>query len=219
MQHKPPLIPHESFAFAAEPPPFPARREGDGGSLQGVVRAEVAGEHGRGVTLAGTTADGRPVDVSVGIVAPGIVRVLLEGAERGANRVTLAKDLSDREVRVSVEKTKGGVVVSSDEVAVEISLEPFQMTFRGSDGRALLDQNHDEANVADHPTVLPFGFSEVGGERVAFHDTFTAEPDEHFWGFGEKFTDLDKRGQRLEMWHYDAYGVHTERAYKNGTFL
>jgi len=219
MQHKPPLIPHESFAFAAEPPPSPARHEGDGGSLQGVVRAEVAGEHGCGVTLAGTTGEGSPVDISVGVVAPGIVRVLLEGEERDTNRVTLAKDLSDREVRVSVDEIGDGVVVSSGEVTVEISSDPFRMTFRGADGRPFLDQNHDETNVADHPTVLPFGFSTVDGERVAFHDTFTAEPDEHFWGFGEKFTDLDKRGRQIEMWHYDAYGVHTERAYKNVPFF
>jgi alpha-D-xyloside xylohydrolase len=219
MQHRPPLIPYDSFAFVAEPPPSPVRREGDGGSLQGVVRAQVASEDGRGVTLAGRTREGSPVEVYVGIVAPGIVRVLLEGAEQSANRVRLAKDPSDRGVRGSVEETGGGIVISSDEVTVEIQLDPFHMTFRGPDGRPFLEGNHGETNVADHPTVLPFGFSEVDGERAAFHDTFVAEPDEHFWGFGEKFTDLDKRGQRLEMWHYDAYGVHTERAYKNVPFF
>jgi alpha-D-xyloside xylohydrolase len=52
-----------------------------------------------------------------------------------------------------------------------------------------------------------------------YHDTFTTEPDEHFYGFGEKFSGLDKRGQQLEMWNYDSYGAHTERAYKNVPFF
>jgi len=56
-------------------------------------------------------------------------------------------------------------------------------------------------------------------KHVAFHETFTAEPDEHFYGFGEKFTDFDKRGQRLEIWAHNTYGVHTERAYKNTPFF
>ena len=53
----------------------------------------------------------------------------------------------------------------------------------------------------------------------AFHDSFVCEPDEHFYGFGEKFTEFDKRGQRIEMWNCDAYGVHNERAYKNVPFF
>ncbi|MCZ7544274.1 MAG: hypothetical protein M5R40_12395 [Anaerolineae bacterium] len=83
----------------------------------------------------------------------------------------------------------------------------------------MLDQNYTDSDVADNLIVLPFGFSEVEGQRVAFHDTFTAEPDEHFFGFGEKFSDFDKRGQRLEMWNYEAHGVHSERAYKNVPFF
>jgi alpha-D-xyloside xylohydrolase len=68
-------------------------------------------------------------------------------------------------------------------------------------------------------TILPFGFSKVNESRVAFHDTFTAEPDEHFFGFGEKFTDFDKRGQRITTWNSDCGGAWSERAYKNVPFF
>jgi alpha-D-xyloside xylohydrolase len=68
-------------------------------------------------------------------------------------------------------------------------------------------------------TVLPFGFSVVRSKRVAFHDSFTAEPDEHFYGFGEKFTDFDKRGQRIQIWNYDCGGAFSERSYKNVPFF
>jgi alpha-D-xyloside xylohydrolase len=68
-------------------------------------------------------------------------------------------------------------------------------------------------------TTLPFGLSKVNGTRVAFHDSFTAEPDEHFFGFGEKFTDFDKRGQRITTWNYDCGGAFSERSYKNVPFF
>lgn len=219
MQHKPPLIPYESFAFVAEPPELPTRREGDTGSLEYVARAEISDENERGITLTGTTQNGEPIAASMTIVAPGVVRILLEGEERDPNRVTLAGDVSDAAVNISLERIDGRVALVSDEVTVRINLDPFHVTFYGADGRPFLDQNYTETNVADYTTVLPFGFSTVDGERAAFHDTFTAEPDEHFYGFGEKFSDLDKRGQQLEMWNYDTYGAHTERAYKNVPFF
>jgi alpha-D-xyloside xylohydrolase len=219
MQHRPPLIPYNSFAFAAEPPEFPTRREGDSGRLEYVAKAAVTGETERGITLAGETQNGEPVAASLSIIAPGTVRVLLEGLEGDADRITLAREVADQTVDVLVERSDGSVKLASDDVTVRIELDPFHVTFHGPDGQPFLDQNYDETNVADYTTVLPFGFSTVDGERVAFHDTFTAEPDEHFYGFGEKFDDFDKRGRQLEMWHYDAYGVHTERAYKNVPFF
>jgi alpha-D-xyloside xylohydrolase len=219
MQHKPPLIPYESFAFVAEPPELPTRREGDTGSLEYVARAEVAHEHERGITLVGTTQNDEPITASITVIAPGVVRILLEGREHDPNRVTLAGDVSDAAVNISLERIDGRVALVSDEVTVRINLDPFHVTFYGADGRPFLDQNYTETNVADYTTVLPFGFSTVDGERSVYHDTFTTEPDEHFYGFGEKFSGLDKRGQQLEMWNYDSYGAHTERAYKNVPFF
>ena len=82
MQHRPPLIPYNSFSFAAEPPELPTRREGDTGSLEYVARAEVADEHERGITLAGTTQNDEPITATITVIAPGVVRILLEGRAR-----------------------------------------------------------------------------------------------------------------------------------------
>jgi len=53
---------------------------------------------------------------------------------------------------------------------------------------------------------------------IAYHESFTAAADEHFVGFGEKFTGFDKRGQRAVMWNYDAFGSESDRSYKNVPF-
>lgn len=99
MQHRPPLIPYSSFAFAAVPPELPTRREGDTGSLERVAHAEAADEHERGITLVGATQNDEPVTASITVIAPGVVCILLEDREHDPNRVTLAGDVSWLDVR------------------------------------------------------------------------------------------------------------------------
>lgn len=217
MAYRSPLLPH--VRFLANPPDLPVRQADDPGGPEYVAKASVTAEHAQGLSLTGTTQTGAVLRIRINIVAPGIVRVLLEGEASDPHRMTLARDLSDQAVNVSLEKSDGRVTLVSDLVTVRVGLDPFHITFYGPDGRVILDQNYTESDVTGRLTVLPFGFSMVEGQRVAFHDTFTVEPDEHFYGFGEKFTNFDKRGQRLEMWHYDAYGAHSERAYKNVPFF
>lgn len=217
MARRYPLLPYVDFR-SSDPPDLPTRQADDPGGPEYVIKASVREEHERGLTFRGTTQTDEPVNIAVSIVAPGVVHILLEGESPDPRRVTLARDLSDQTVSVSLEKANGRVTLVSELVTVQIDLDPFHITFYGPDGRVILDQSYRDSYVTGSLAVLPFGFSKVG-ERVAFHDTFTAEADEHFYGFGEKFTDFDKRGQWLEMWQYNALGVHTERAYKNVPFF
>ena len=217
MPCQPPLI--RPTVFNAEPPELPAPRQGDPDWRRAVSSASVASRNAQGVTLNGVTQSGEPFTISVSIVAPGVVRVLLEGADASPDRVRLARHGDAPLAGISLREAGEGISLKDDLIRVQIDLDPFHLAFFGADGRLLLEQNATDTNVKDELIVLPFGYSEAGGARLAFHDTFTAEPDEHFYGFGEKWTDFDKRGQRLKMWHYDAYGVHSERAYKNVPFF
>ena len=211
------LLPY--VAFAARPPELPVRGPGDSGLPSYVTRAELDAEGAQSVRLAGTTQDGHAVNLTLDIVAPGIARVLIEGPERDPRRVTLALAGACQDVPVKVEVSAAHVALISDGVSVHADLDPFHLAFYGPDGRPMLEQDNGTTIVTDLLAVLPCGYSVVDGERVAFHDSFVAQPDEHFYGFGEKFTDFDKRGQRLEMWNYDAYGAHSEWAYKNVPFF
>lgn len=81
---------------------------------------------------------------------------------------------------MSLEKSEDRVTLVSDLVRVQLGLDPFHITFHGPDSRVMLDQNYTDSDVTDRPMVLPFGLSTVDGRCAAFHDTFTAEPDEQF---------------------------------------
>lgn len=217
MAFKTPLIPY--VKFPAQVPELPIRRHDDSGGPTFVTRAVVTQEHANGITLSGTTQTGAAVTIQLRIVARGVVRVVLEDAQSNPKRVTLAHPRSEPTEQVTLEKRDGHRRLVSPEITVDVDLEPFGITYRAADGRMLLAQNYTDRDVVDRMSALPFGYTEIDGTRVAFHDSFTVEPDEHFYGFGEKFTDFDKRGQQLTMWNHDPLGVHTEHTYKNVPFF
>jgi alpha-D-xyloside xylohydrolase len=218
MVHRVPLLPYNFYY--TEPPPLPVRQSDDAEGPDFIMRAEIKEELDRGIILSGTTRSGQIASISIQIVAEGIARILLEGEDSDPKRTRLARDIQLENLKVERTKAAGNVTLTTTAIQVRLELDPFHIAFYGADGRSLLSQNYTEVtNVGMKLTVLPFGFSKVAGKRVAFHDTFTAEPDEHFYGFGEKFTDFDKRGQRIETWNYDCGGVFSERSYKNVPFF
>jgi len=218
MTNKPFLLP-DPFIFPAYPPDLPRLDADDTEGSEYITRASLEIEHACGVSLSCMTNAGSTVSVQINLVSPGIVRVLLEGESLDQKHLTLAKNQSDQDVDIWIETTEKKITIKSDEITSHIDLDPFHLHFSGYDGRSLLEQNYTHRDATGRMTMLPFGFTNVDGKFAAFHDTFTAEPDEHFYGFGEKFTDFDKRGQRLEMWLHNTYGVHSEMAYKNVPFF
>ncbi|MBO0792244.1 MAG: alpha-xylosidase [Ktedonobacteraceae bacterium] len=212
-----PLLPYNYYY--SDPPALPIRQAGDTGGPTIVISAQLQEKHDTGVILKGTTSSGETVSIAVSILAHGIARVLLQAEQTVEDeRVRLARELSS--ASPEVEQSAGKLTLRAQEIRVDIQLDPFHISFYDAADRLLLSQNYSElTNVGMKLTVLPFGFSSVNGQRVAFHDSFTTEPDEHFYGFGEKFTDFDKRGQRIKTWNYDCGGVFSERSYKNVPFF
>jgi alpha-D-xyloside xylohydrolase len=67
--------------------------------------------------------------------------------------------------------------------------------------------------------VLPVGFEAGIGGREAVREAVAVTPGEAFYGFGEKFTPLDKWGQELTSWTVDCGNVTSGRSYKNVPFF
>ncbi len=239
MTQRPPLLPYRFFS--ADAPGLPVREPDDPGGPEHVVKATLAGEVDHGVVLSGVTQSDEKVEITVRLVSDGIARIRLHLPGRkpdprselpphchAVQEPERQQDLPSQQAlqengktntRLAIERTPQRIRLVSNDLEAAIDLDPFRIAFLDAGGRTLLAQNFSERDATDLMTVLPFGFSRVDGKIAAFHDSFDAEPDEHFYGFGEKFTDFDKRGQRLVMWHHDAYGVHGERAHKNVPFF
>lgn len=107
--------------------------------------------------------------------------------------------------------------ITCGKLALTIQKEPFGVQLTGPDGARLLCSQHNDLDVRELPKVYPLLLQhEDGVSRIV--QAFEIADDEHFYGFGEKFTRLDKRGQSLDLWNWDAYGVGTERSYLNVPF-
>jgi len=65
--------------------------------------------------------------------------------------------------------------------------------------------------------ILRISLSVEGTDRISI--STRSEPDEHFYGLGERFDSLDQRGKVIELWNVDAEGPKGTRAYKNVPFF
>lgn len=214
MPYRPPLVPHETFV--ADPVELPVREPGDAG-LSCLARAEVLSADPSGVTLKCVTTDGETLAAEVSAAGDGIIRVRLsedpQARSRSARAIALVRPARYEGARV---ETEGSTVrVTAGSLTAEINLEQWNLRFLDTNGRVLVAQNQGEHDISGRMRTLPFGRSTVDGTVAAYHESFTAAADEHFVGFGEKFSGFDKRGQRALMWNFDAFGSESDRAYKN----
>jgi alpha-D-xyloside xylohydrolase len=105
------------------------------------------------------------------------------------------------DLRVRIEKSRFAVSIYNNKENLIIREEPFDVTVTGS------------------YNVEPLGFWTRGDSVTAVTDTFFLDPDERFYGFGEKFTSLNKKGQEITCWNHDSWGVMTEKSYINIPFF
>lgn len=84
------------------------------------------------------------------------------------------------------------------------------------DGKALTHENVCDSNVDNMCKYLPIGFDcDEQGKVLRVRETMYLYSDETFYGFGEKFTGFEKRGQRIHCRQSDALSTNTELAYQN----
>ncbi len=217
MEHRTPLFPYQHCPSDAIP--LPLRTAADTSEPDYLTAAKVAEKCKGGVVLHGQTRTGRKVVVKVLFQTANTVRILLEDERSDPNRVRLARHEPSPDLCVEFREQGDALELATESIRTGIRLNRFQIHVEDVRGRRLLEQNYSDRNIKELLMALPFGFTDLDGRRVAFHDSFSLDPREHFYGFGEKFTELEKRGQRLEMWLHNPHGVHDERAYKNVPFF
>ena len=126
-------------------------------------------------------------------------------------------------VDLTVEEDDGVLQIDTDALCVTVGLDIWSFKVTTPDGRTVYKEQRDDIDVHGDSRVDPLGYATEernnGPDRVTKTGTsFAVHPDEHIYGFGEKFTELDKRGQHIESWHVEALGTETERSYKNVPF-
>ncbi|MFP8958369.1 TIM-barrel domain-containing protein [Natrialbaceae archaeon A-CW3] len=127
------------------------------------------------------------------------------------------------DVDLSVTETDGTLTVSTDALLVKIGLDQWKFEIAERNGTSLLTEQHTDRTAKQESRTNPLGFSLEEINRWPYRTaetggSFVLHADEHIYGFGEKFTEFDKRGQRINSWITQPNGTETEDAYKNVPF-
>src|SRR5215216_4431671 len=105
--------------------------------------------------------------------------------------------------------------------SVSVDKDPVRFEFRDASAR-LLTHTHNLADAKGVVNSMPTPFSFVRNASNLhrnFAASFTLSPDEKLFGGGESFTRLNKRGQKLVLYAYDAYSAQTPNMYKPVPFF
>ncbi|RQG95360.1 TIM-barrel domain-containing protein [Natrarchaeobius chitinivorans] len=145
-------------------------------------------------------------------------------ADSGAQGVDISPETVSEPTSVDLSERDGDLLVRTDELVVTIGLDEWRFAVDERDGDELLREQHTDLTAKQERRTDPLGFSLERTNRWPYRidstsGSFTLFPDEHIYGFGEKFTEFDKRGQLIESWITQPNGAETERSYKNVPFF
>lgn len=106
------------------------------------------------------------------------------------------------------------IVVKTERVTLRLRKCPWEMTVE-LDGEPLTMEQIKDHNVDQKYKAVPVGFT-VGddGRILNAFETMYMHSDEAFYGFGEKFTSFNKRGQKITVWQQDAQSTNSDVSYK-----
>jgi alpha-D-xyloside xylohydrolase len=114
----------------------------------------------------------------------------------------------------------GKHIYTSVHGSVTISERPWKVEFLDENGKLLTSTNHFSDNTAFYTPVLPFSWVRRSDDYSrSFSATFNLFPGEKIFGFGEMFTQFDKRGQKVILGIDDAHGSQNESSHKPAPFF
>ncbi len=120
---------------------------------------------------------------------------------------------------VQVSETEEFIGIGCKQLEVRVRKHPWEVSYY-YEGRLVTKEQVRDSNVDNMCKNLPIGFTLDENKRVQkVHETMYLYADESFYGFGEKFTDFNKRGQTVHCWQTDALSTNTEQSYKNHPFF
>lgn len=169
-------------------------------------------------------ADELPALFQVDVVAPDIVRIRMGRDEiRSGPTELLDKSVPDWPVpNFDIQAQEDSLVLTTSRLRLEFDHFPWQMRAYAAtdDGAApfFSEQCYDRA-YGPYYEVPPTGFDVAEDESLTAREAVAVTPREAFYGFGERFTPLDKRGQEVVLWATDSGNVSSPRSYKNVPFL
>ena len=130
------------------------------------------------------------------VLAPDLIRVRLYTINRPTISYAIAKPGTDwHPCGFSTAESESDVEIRTSRLVCQVAKTSGLLTFLDPAGNLV---NEDEAGAGWHPSG-----------SVVCHKHI--QPDEHFYGLGERTFALDRRGRRYQTWHTDPQGYQLEQ--------
>ena len=123
-------------------------------------------------------------------------------------------------VNFTCSEENGYVLIRTEKMQIVIRKDPWELNVLDVSGKEILREEIQDQNFFNVGDICPLGIAmdRESGDAAAM-ECFSLRYDEHLYGLGEKFSALDKRGQKVTSWTSDAHGCITSRTYKNVPFF
>src|SRR4029453_1837674 len=187
----------------------------------GIVRALGWEQTATGIEFQCVTEALAAARVVVNAVAPRVVRVCTTPGPVAAPKRFSYVVGRPEPGSWSVDGSANLITLTMEHIVVEVSLDPWQLTYRTRAGRLLTHQVHDDANFAGQrfgprPGLEVESLPHDPARRVlGVVETLLLDPEDHFYGSGERFGRLDLVGRTVRIWNRNPYGSRVDLPYKN----
>ena len=173
-----------------------------------------------GIVFHCTTSQRNSVDTQFTVCSPHVLRFQMCADQELKNVKGLLEIYEDWPASAfDVSETPETVAIDTGAVRLEVQKEPWCYTIYDKAGEVVLKENIRDLDAHSNYRTFPIGFMTEDGKSCRSNETFNLHPGESFFGFGEKFTRLNKLGQRIHGWNKNPFGGGTEEAYKNIPFF
>ncbi|NGP43812.1 DUF4968 domain-containing protein [Bacillaceae bacterium SIJ1] len=131
--------------------------------------------------------------VSVLFYRDDIVRILMNPKETPQKQSTLAVVKERENVELTLTENEHNLTLSSSKLTLNINRAPVTIAIYDQDGRVLVEETEHGMAFNSKQEVISFK---------------KMDANDHFYGFGEKTSFLDKRGEKMTMWNTDVFAPH-----------
>jgi alpha-D-xyloside xylohydrolase len=113
------------------------------------------------------------------------------------------------------EAIEGGHQYTSPYARVVITENPWHVYLYDADGKLLTSTVHRTDVTNTFTPATPFSYVRRASDYSrSYAASMSLSPGEKIYGFGESFTEFDKRGSKVVLWVDDANGTQNETMYK-----
>lgn len=143
-----------------------------------------------------------------------------EGKEIRKNNTKMVVDSLKGPSKLESKKTDTDLEILTNHIKVKIDFRPFYIRIFDLNEKKICGISGPEKNMFNNWDAYNTGICHSLENNLPIGvECFDLNPNEAIYGFGEKFTRLNKVGQTIDLYIGGTWGVTTPRSYKNIPFF